>query len=428
MVDCQLYDLSKITNDARVKIINYVMEEKGVKARDLGVTLNLISMIRSGKRRVTEDLLCRAMAYLSAEELAKLLGEAPEVEPASVSDIIRVVARARADKDFRDLLMSYLERYLGDYIRSAGNRWVVSEDDINEFIRVKRLEGLSEKTIRDEVRYIREALAEMNWVLSPENIRDYLASLAEDGEEYVLKHTTYSLKSFLTAVLQPSDPYLYGLLYNSFRVYKPKNHNKTKLPTLEELRGILTRIESIEARTYFLVLAETGLRPGEPFLVTMDDVDLEHGMLRIGKVTETKRAFVAFLRPETLDYIKREYLPRREEFINNIIKPITASGLFGSDVIERFKSRFLPFDQGRLRREIKEAARQVLNREFELYELRKFFATWMVSRGVPESIVNTLQGRAPPSEYRVLIEHYWSPRHEELRKWYLEHAPCLLCQ
>ena len=419
--------MSRISNDVRVKIINYVMEQKGVKARDLQVTLNLISMIRSGKRRVTEDLLCRAMAYLSAEELARLLGELPEVEPASVGDIIRVVVRARADKDFRDLLMSYLERYLGDYIRSVGKQWVVSEDDINEFIRVKKLEGVSEKTIRDEVHYIREALAEMNWTLSPENIREYLASLAEDGEEYVLKHTTYSLKSFLTAVLQPRDPLLYGLLYNSFRVYRPRNHNKTRLPSIEELREILQRIESIETRAYFIILAETGLRPGEPFLIAMDDVDLEHGMLRIGKITETKRAFVAFLRPETLDFIKTQYLPRREAFVNGITKAITASNLFDDQVIERFKSRFLPFDQGRLRREIKDAARQVLNREFELYELRKFFATWMVSHGVPESIVNTLQGRAPPNEYRVLIEHYWSPRHEELRKWYLEHAPCLLC-
>ncbi|GAB6944711.1 hypothetical protein [Vulcanisaeta sp. JCM 14467] len=102
------------------------------------------------------------MAYLSAEELAKLLGEIPEVEPASVGDIIRVVVRARADKDFRDLLMSYLERYLGEYIRSVGKQWVVTEDDINEFVRVKKLEGVTEKTIRDEVHYIREALAEMN--------------------------------------------------------------------------------------------------------------------------------------------------------------------------------------------------------------------------------------------------------------------------
>ena len=52
-------------------------------------------------------------------------------------------------------------------------------------------------------------------------------------------------------------------------------------------------------------------------------------------------------------------------------------------------------------------SRQVLGRDFESYELRKFFATWMISHGVPESIVNTLQGRAPPAEYRVLIEHYF---------------------
>ncbi|WP_243680399.1 hypothetical protein [Vulcanisaeta souniana] len=50
----------------------------------------------------------------------------------------------------------------------------------------------------------------------------------------------------------------------------------------------------------------------------------------------------------------------------------------------------------------------------------------MISREAPENIVNTLQGKSPPSEHRVLIEHYWSPRREELRNWYLGHAPCLL--
>jgi antitoxin component HigA of HigAB toxin-antitoxin module len=55
MVDCELINIGNIKNEERVKIINYVMEQKGVRARDLGVTINLISMIRSGKRRVTED-------------------------------------------------------------------------------------------------------------------------------------------------------------------------------------------------------------------------------------------------------------------------------------------------------------------------------------------------------------------------------------
>jgi len=238
MVDCELINIEKISNEERVKIINYVMEKKGVRARDLGVTLNLISMIRSGKRRVTEDLLCRALKFLSHEELAKLLGQIPELEPASISDLVRVIARARADPEYRDLLLSYLDRYLGDYVRTMDTKWVVTEQDIEEFVKAKKLKGLSEKTIRDEVHYIREALAELNWTLTPEGVREYLAELAEEGEEYVLKHTTYSLKSFLKTVLKPRDPALFRALYDAFTVYRPKSNNHTRLPTLEQLRLI----------------------------------------------------------------------------------------------------------------------------------------------------------------------------------------------
>jgi len=427
MVDCELININKIGNEERVKIINYVMEKKGVRARDLGVTLNLISMIRSGKRRVTEDLLCRALKFLSNEELARILGQIPEVEPASIGDLIRVVARARADPEYRDLLLSYLDRYLGDYVRAMGNKWVVTEQDIEEFVKAKRLEGVTEKTLRDYVHYLREMLAELNWNLTPDGIREYLAELREEGEEHVLHHLTTALKSLLKTVLEPRDPYLFGLLYHAFKTYKAKSNSKVRLPTLEQLRQIWQNLPTIESRFYFALLAETGLRPGEPFLLTIDDLDLEHGVAHIGKITETKRAFITFLRPEFLDWVKSVYLPHRESWIGRMAKMWEASNLFGKDVIEKAKLRLIPFDQSRLRREIKEVARQVLNREFELYELRKFFATWMISQGVPESIVNTLQGRAPPSEFRVLIEHYWSPRHEELRQWYLRYAPRVCC-
>jgi integrase len=427
MVDCELINIERITNEERVKIINYVMEKKGIRARDLGVTLNLISMIRSGKRRVTEDLLCRALKFLSNEELAKLLGQIPELEPASISDLVRVIARARADPEYRDLLLSYLDRYLGDYVRSIGNKWVVTEEDIEEFVKAKRLEGVTEKTLRDYVHYLREMLAELNWTLTPDGIREYLAELREDGEEHVLHHLTTALKSFLKTVLEPRDPYLFGLLYHAFKTYKAKSNNKAKLPTLDQLRQIWQNLPTIESRFYFALLAETGLRPGEPFLLSIDDLDLEHGMLRIGKVTATKRAFIAFLRPEFLDWVRNNYLPHRDAWVEKMGRAWESSNLFSQGVIETAKRRLIPFDQSRLRREIKDTARRVLGREFELYELRKFFATWMVSQGVPESIVNTLQGRAPPSEFRVLVEHYWSPRHGELRSWYIKFVPRVCC-
>jgi integrase len=254
-----------------------------------------------------------------------------------------------------------------------------------------------------------------------------LAELAEEGEQYVLKHTTYSLKSFMKTVLKPRDPFLFGLLYNSFTTIHVKNRNKVRLPTIDQLRQIWTGLPSVESKLYFTLLAECGLRPSEPFLVNIDDVDLERGVIHIGKVTETKRAFIAFLRPEVVDWIKREYLPVRDSLIKAKLDILKADFLGVKPNVEDWAKRFIPFDRDRLRREIKQVAEQVLGRSFELYELRKFFATHMISQGVPESIVNTLQGRAPPSEFRILVEHYWSPRHEELRSWYLKFAPRVCC-
>ena len=94
-------------------------------------------------------------------------------------------------------------------------------------------------------------------------------------------------------------------------MYKPKANNRVKLPSLEQLRAIWQQLPSVEAKFYFTVLAERGLRPSEPFLVSIDDLDLEHGVIRIGKVTETKRSFIAFLRPEVVNWVRESYQPGR---------------------------------------------------------------------------------------------------------------------
>jgi integrase len=427
MVDCNLLDLSQIGEDQRRAIIEFVRERKGVKPRDLGVTDAYLRMVRAGKARAGDGLLCQALKYVTEDELRLLLkGIVPEAR-ASFGDVVRVVATARVDPQVREFLLGLIKEYLGDYIGSLQQTWHVTEKDVEDFIKAKRLKGLREQTINDEVRYIRRALAELDWNLTPDGVREYLAELAEDSETYVLKHTTYSLKSFLKTVLKPKDPFLFALLYNSFTTVHVRNRNKVKLPTLDQLRQIWQQLPTIESKLYFTILAECGLRPSEPFLVGIEDVDLERGVIHISKVTETKRAFIAFLRPEVIDWVKREYLPVRDSLIKAKLGIVKADYLGVKPNAEDWAKRFIPFDRDRLRREIKDVARQVLNREFELYELRKFFATHMISQGVPESIVNTLQGRAPPSEFRVLVEHYWSPRHEELKSWYIKFAPRVCC-
>jgi len=426
-MDPSMIRVEAIPQDVRRKVLEYVTQVKGVKPSELGYDKTYMYRVRHGLIPISDDLFRALLRFIDVDEYARLVGSAPPLVDASPDDIIRVIKKALVDRSFRNLLFDMLRQAFGEEFREYRTSWVVGEKDIEDFVKAKRLKGLREQTINDEVRYIRRVLAELDWVLTPDGIREYLAELVEEGEQYVLKHTTYSLKSFMKTVLKPRDPGLFALLYNSFTVVKPRNHSKPKLPTIEQLRQIWQRLPSIESKLYFTLLAECGLRPSEPFLVSINDVDFEHGVIHIGKVTETKRAFIAFMRPEVVEWVKKEYLPVRDSLIRAKLDIIRADYLGVSPNVEEWARRFIPFDRDRLRREIKSTAEQVLGRTFELYELRKFFATFMISQGVPESIVNTLQGRAPPSEFRILIEHYWSPRHEELRNWYLRFAPRICC-
>ncbi|MGC9180235.1 MAG: tyrosine-type recombinase/integrase [Vulcanisaeta sp.] len=417
--------MGRLDNEARRRVLEYVLS-RGVKPRDLGFDSTYVYKARTGRSRVSDELVRACLRFITPEELARLTGIRLEEANATPTDAIRVIRTMQVDPAYRDFVFSLLRQAFGEYLREAGAEWVVTEEDINAFVRAKKLRGVREQTLNDELRYIRRALAELGFRLTPDGIREYLAGLAEESP-YVLKHTTYSLKSLLKEVLKPKNPWLFSMLYNSFTTVKPKPNHRVRLPTIEELRRIWQEILSVEARLYFTILAETGLRPSEPFLISIDDVDLDKGVMHIGKVTETKRAFIAFLRPEVIDWVKTNYMPVRESLVKAKLDIVKADYLEVKPNPEDWARKFIPFDRDRLRREIKDAARKVLNREFELYELRKFFATWMVSQGVPESIVNTLQGRAPPQEFRVLIEHYWSPRHEELRGWYLKYAPKICC-
>jgi len=422
-----LIRVEAVPQDVRRRVFDYVTGVKGVKPSELGYDASYLFKVRRGLVPISDELFRALLKFIDVDEYARLVGSAPPLVEATPDDAVRVVKRALVDKGYRNFLIDLLRQALGEELQGYKTSWTVREADVDEFVRAKRLKGLREKTIRDHVHYLRLALSELNWTLEPEGIREFLAGLREDGEEHVLRHVTVALKSFLKTVLKPKDPALFRLLYDSFTVYKPKANNRITLPSLEQLQAIWRQLPSVESKFYFALLAETGLRPGEPFTLSLGDLDLEHGMLHIGKVTETKRAFVAFLRPEFLRWVREVYLPYRVDWVERLSKGWLASGWFSQDVVEKAKQKLIPFDQSRLRREIKETAKQVLGREFELYELRKFYATWMISQGVPESIVNTLQGRAPPSEFRILVEHYWSPRHEELRNWYLKHAPRVCC-
>ena len=155
MVDPNLVDLNELSEDVKVKIVKYVTEVKKISSRDLGYTPQLINMVKHGKVRPSDELVKRCLKYLSNEEFAKIVGKVPEVKRASIDDLVKVIQTARVDSNFRELLLNYIQRYLGEYVTSIGRKYVVTQEDIDKF--VKSMSNLSGKTRSEHLRYLQRA-------------------------------------------------------------------------------------------------------------------------------------------------------------------------------------------------------------------------------------------------------------------------------
>ncbi len=93
---------------------------------------------------ITGIVLEQSFKFLDEHELNQILhGIVPE-KKASFNDAVRVVATARVDPAFREFLLGLIREYLADYVTSMQQMWKVSEADIEEFIKAKKLAGESQ--------------------------------------------------------------------------------------------------------------------------------------------------------------------------------------------------------------------------------------------------------------------------------------------
>ncbi|MDT7969815.1 MAG: hypothetical protein RQ842_04555, partial [Vulcanisaeta sp.] len=162
-MDPSMIKIETIPQEVRRKILNYITSTKGIKPSELGYDKTYMYKVRHGLVPVSDDLFRALLRFLDVEEYARLVGSAPPLVDATPDDIVRVVKKALVDKSFRDLLFDVLRQAFGEEFREYRSSWVVTEQDLEEFVRAKKLKGLAEKTIRDEVRYVRLALSELNW-------------------------------------------------------------------------------------------------------------------------------------------------------------------------------------------------------------------------------------------------------------------------
>jgi len=412
-------DINKLDSEQKIRILKKVTEKYGLSyvAQKLGVDRSTLYRYISGKvKKVPDDAITVAAEMLNLEELSDALYgfKTVDVDPTTA---LSVVIKALRDEGFRNFFLTLLYQYMGDYLRTTTNTYIVSEEDVKKFEMSISNKSKSTKDMR--LRYLRRALAELGYELSPDGIREVIAGAETPN---IARHTANSLKLFIKTVVREKNPALAHLLYSSFTVPKGKYKHRPENLSVEALKKVFNAIEHPGAKAYFLLLCETGLRTGEVYSITMNQLDLEHRIIRLMKESETKRAYITFVHPETANWLREVYLPYRAEFIR---KYENAVRQIGQDV-EKWKEKLFPFQLSDMRASIREAMRKALEKEFRLYDVRSFWASYMLKQGVSPMIINLLQGRAPPEQFKILQQHYFVISDIELQQIFDKYAPKLL--
>ena len=406
-------DITKIDQGTRRRLFDYVLR-KGVSHRDLGIDYTYFHRVKTGKYRVTDNVLLKILEHLSEEEFRRVVGGRASEYYGLVKEgvvdyglVIDILNKAREDPFIKSLIIreaKELEKTL------EKNEIIVSESDVEKF--KKLLANKSPNTAKDRLRYLLKALNELNWVLSPEKINEFLAE-KEKESRYLAHHYAKSLKLFIKLV------YGRNQLYNSFSVPQVRGGVNIVVPEENEIVEIAKNIDWEIGRAYLILLAETGLRPTEVISLRLGDIDLDKRIIRVSKLYGTKRAYISFIHGSTARYLRYIYLPQRENYLNNIAPKLERIGLDP----KKLSDRLFPTGLKKVRRVIEETSERVIGRKITPMMLRKVFATIMIKRGAPPYVINILQGRVPPKEFEVLERNYIGLNLEDLREYYERCAP-----
>jgi len=225
-----------------------------------------------------------------------------EIDPTTA---LSVIIKAVRDEGFRNFFISLIWQYLGDYLKSASNTYIVTKDDIELFEKFVR-ENRAKKTADEHIQNIRRILADLNYELIPERIKEYMLDLQSENLNRA-RHYATTLKLFIKEIIKPKNSRVAKELYDSFKLPKRKFIYKPPPLSLDTLKKIFNNINDLGARALFLLLIETGLRVGEVLGLKVDQIDLEHRIIKIMKESETKRAYISFLHQSTARWVKEQY-------------------------------------------------------------------------------------------------------------------------
>ena len=122
-------DINKLDSEQKIRILKKVTEKYGLSyvAQKLGVDRSTLYRYISGKvKKVPDGVIAAEM--LNLEELGDALYgfKTVDVDPTTA---LSVIIKALRDEGLRNFFLTLLYQYMGDYLGTTTNTYIVSEED-----------------------------------------------------------------------------------------------------------------------------------------------------------------------------------------------------------------------------------------------------------------------------------------------------------
>jgi integrase len=142
--------------------------------------------------------------------------------------------------------------------------------------------------------------------------------------------------------------------------------------SLTDVRDFFNALQSLQAKTFFLLSVTTGLKKGEILSLKLSDLDLQNKMLtpRLSAGT-TQKSWVSFYNDEAAEYLS--------QYVKSLPSGADSDKLFPS--ASSFKAEWAE-------------AQQKTGLSLKVKSLRKVYRKQMTSNGVPKTYLNALRGKA----------------------------------
>jgi len=203
--------IDEIDQETRRKILQKVLE-KNIPYDKLGISRTMIWYYKNGKYNIPNNVTEKLLKFLTPEEISEIIyGVSPD--SATINDAIKVVVRAIKDPQYREFVLLLMQKHLGEFIKQLSHEYLVSKEDIELFEKLSK--SKAKKTYEDYIRYLNDALRDMNYILSPDKIKEYIAE-TEEISKHRARHIAIVLKLFIKEIIGVKNPPLANTLYYSF--------------------------------------------------------------------------------------------------------------------------------------------------------------------------------------------------------------------